>query len=58
MARDWNTYFTLEDYLFGGIELAKNTDPDKMYILVMVLDSIQLTSAINKAKDIDMKNRT
>ena len=33
--------FTLNDCLFGGVELAKKSDPDK-YIVVMVLDLIRV----------------
>ena len=28
-SRDLNTDFNLEDCLFGGVKLTKNTDPDK-----------------------------
>ena len=28
-SRDLNSDFTLKDYLYGGVKLAKNTDPDK-----------------------------
>ena len=28
-SRDLNSDFTLKDYLFGGVKLAKNSDPDK-----------------------------
>ena len=28
-SRDLNSDFILKDYLFGGVKLAKNADPDK-----------------------------
>ena len=42
-SRDLNSNFTLKDCLFGGVKLAKNSDPGiNTYIVIMVLDSIHV----------------
>ena len=39
--QDLSSNFTFKDCLFGGVKLAKNSDPDKTYIVVIVLDLIR-----------------
>ena len=39
--QDLSSNFTFKDRLFGGVKLAKNSDPDKTYIVVIVLDLIR-----------------
>ena len=54
-SRDLNTDFTLKDCLFGGVKLAKNTDPDK-YVYTGYGGTFDLRSACLLLKGSTGKN--